>query len=98
MLITTGIPCPACGLTRAGISVLTGHLNRAWEYNPMIFIWMAMIIWWFIQRYFVDVSATEGKACRRDRKHPVFVFCMIICCFLTIALYFIRIKNFLSVK
>jgi hypothetical protein len=34
MLLTTGMPCPSCGLTRATSSVLRGDLVAAWHYNP----------------------------------------------------------------
>ena len=40
----TGFPCPACGLTRAGISVLTLRFADAWELQPFIYpilLWLA---------------------------------------------------------
>jgi hypothetical protein len=30
-----GIPCPACGLTRAGLSILNGDISRATEWHPL---------------------------------------------------------------
>ena len=53
----TGFPCPACGLTRAGISVLTLRFADAWELQPFIYpilLWLAAAV---VQRYF----------CRRRR-------------------------------
>lgn len=53
----TGFPCPACGLTRAGISVLTLRFADAWELQPFIYpilLWLAAAA---VQRYF----------CRRRR-------------------------------
>lgn len=32
-----GLPCPGCGITRAGIMVLTGRLAEAWDMNPLIY-------------------------------------------------------------
>lgn len=87
MRIVAGLPCPACGLTRAGFSVLTGHIRRACEYNPMIFLWMFMIAWWILLHYFLDVSFQEDGNNRVRKKHPVFVFCMCICGILTIVFY-----------
>ena len=36
--ILFGFPCPACGLTRAGISFLTAHFSTAFQMNPCIFL------------------------------------------------------------
>ncbi|MFI3170982.1 MAG: DUF2752 domain-containing protein [Eubacteriales bacterium] len=36
-VILTGIPCPACGLTRAGLCVLTLQWEQAIQYNWFIF-------------------------------------------------------------
>jgi hypothetical protein len=30
----TGLPCPGCGMTRSGSSLLHGDLLHAWNYNP----------------------------------------------------------------
>lgn len=34
----TGLPCPGCGLTSAGISLLQGRFAAAWNFNAMIYI------------------------------------------------------------
>ena len=34
----TGIPCPGCGLTRAGLALLRGRVSQAWAYHPLIFV------------------------------------------------------------
>lgn len=33
--ITTGKPCPGCGLTRAGLALLFGDLNAALAFHPL---------------------------------------------------------------
>ena len=33
--IVTGLPCPACGTTRAVGALLSGDLESAWSLNPM---------------------------------------------------------------
>lgn len=53
MVIIFKYPCPACGLTRACISILTGHFEKAIEYNITAYLWMPLILWFFIMRYFV---------------------------------------------
>ncbi len=34
---TTGIPCPACGMTTAATALVAGHPDLAWQANPAIF-------------------------------------------------------------
>jgi hypothetical protein len=33
----TGYPCPTCGSTRGVLSLLHGHIVRAWLCNPLLF-------------------------------------------------------------
>lgn len=33
-----GRPCPGCGLTRAGLSILRLDFRTAWSFNPTIFL------------------------------------------------------------
>lgn len=41
---TFGLPCPACGLTRAGFSVLRLDFRSAIFYNPCIFL-LPFVMW-----------------------------------------------------
>lgn len=47
----TGFPCPGCGLTRAGVNVITLHFFRAWQYNATIFLWIPLILYALFTRY-----------------------------------------------
>ena len=53
MVIIFKYPCPACGLTRACISILIGHFEKAIEYNITAYLWMPLILWFFIMRYLI---------------------------------------------
>lgn len=55
--ILTGYPCPACGLTRAGLCLLRGDLAAAWETHPLIFFWTAWILYLLSCRYLADKKA-----------------------------------------
>lgn len=33
--LATGLPCPACGLTRGGLRLLVGDLAGAWHLHPL---------------------------------------------------------------
>ncbi|WP_455720031.1 DUF2752 domain-containing protein [Agathobacter sp.] len=49
--IMFGLPCPACGLTRGCLSILTGHFVNAWIYNATAYLWLPAIAWLLIMRY-----------------------------------------------
>lgn len=51
--IISGIPCPACGMTRAGIAVLQLHFAKAMQFHPMIpFVYIGGILF-IIKKYIV---------------------------------------------
>ena len=41
-----GVECMGCGINRATISVLQLNFKQAWEYNPLIFIYIPSIGFW----------------------------------------------------
>lgn len=51
MVLLTGLPCPACGLTRAGLYVMTFQLNKAWQMNPVIYPIALFLLYFIICRY-----------------------------------------------
>lgn len=51
MVLFTGFPCPACGLTRAGLYVMCFRLQDAWHMNPVIFPIGAFLVYFFFCRY-----------------------------------------------
>ena len=46
-----GIPCPFCGLTRAGVALLSLDFKSAWEFNPLIYYISFLILLWLTERY-----------------------------------------------
>lgn len=50
--ILTGFPCPGCGLTRAGILVLTGQWAQAARMNFSIYLWIFFLLYLLAARYF----------------------------------------------
>lgn len=50
----TGFPCPGCGLTRAGISVLRLDFASAWRFHPFIFPIILFILFFVVNRYFLN--------------------------------------------
>ena len=49
-------PCPACGLTRASISLLCGNFIQAFQYNITVVFWWILIILFIIDRYTLALS------------------------------------------
>ena len=49
--ILTQLPCPGCGLTRAGICVLTLRFGQAVQYNATIYLWIPYLCYLIIWRY-----------------------------------------------
>lgn len=79
--ILTGYACPACGLTRAGILLLTGHFCAAAQYNLMIYLWVALIGYLLIFRYILN------------RKPPLALFLSSVVCITTLTYYVFRILS-----
>lgn len=46
-----GLPCPACGMTRAGMLVLTGHFREAAYLQPFIYGIFAFAVLLVVYRY-----------------------------------------------
>lgn len=38
LAIVAHVPCPGCGLTRAGLALLHGDLHGAWHLHPLSFV------------------------------------------------------------
>lgn len=51
MLIVTGLPCPGCGLTRAGVLLLLGYTKEAFDMHPFIYVWFAFFLYFLYNRY-----------------------------------------------
>lgn len=52
LVCVTGLPCPSCGFTRAGIAALHLDFAKAWTMHPFLFpigVWLAVAAY---ERYF----------------------------------------------
>lgn len=54
LVLTTGFPCPACGLTRAGLALLRGDWKGAWQIHAFIYPLAGLVIVAVIWRYFLQ--------------------------------------------
>lgn len=76
-----GLPCPACGLTRAGIELLTGHFAAAASYNTTIYLWVPFLLYCFVFRYVLG------------RKVPYCLLFAALISLATIAIFLYRLLN-----
>ena len=79
MVLITGYPCPACGMTRAGVLVLTGHFAAAWKLQPFIYILGAFVLAVVIWRYLLFKRSIKWMK-----------WCLIVIMLLMIAFYIYR--------
>jgi len=42
--VTTGVPCPGCGLTRAVMALATGDLAEALHWHPLVFLLAPILV------------------------------------------------------
>ncbi len=49
--LVVGFPCPFCGLTRAGLSLIGFRLIAAYKFNPLIYFIAVLFILWCMSRY-----------------------------------------------
>ena len=82
-LITTGIPCASCGLTRAVIFLGKGQLLRAFWLNPSIFMVLFFVLYCGYFRY---IKGTKVK--RLGAVLGILVLCMLAVYVFRMFLYF----------
>lgn len=51
-----GVPCPACGMTRACVLLLEGNLTGAWQMHAMVFPVIFGVLLYVFCKYFVENS------------------------------------------
>lgn len=71
-LLLTGHPCPACGLTRASVLLLTFRFEDAWRMNPTVWLWIPFLLYLAICRYIL------GKKPALAMPLTIFVCCATI--------------------
>ncbi|MGH7455443.1 MAG: DUF2752 domain-containing protein, partial [bacterium] len=58
----TGVPCPSCGATRAGLALAQGDLMVALSYNPLLVISLSILFGWSV---FCVFEKWSGKSISR---------------------------------
>lgn len=53
LVMTTGLPCAGCGMTRAVYFMITGQFQRSWRLNPMALPVILFAVYSIFTRYFL---------------------------------------------
>lgn len=54
VVMVTGFPCPACGMTRAAFALLRGDFARAFQLNPFIYAIVIFVFAFCVWRYILQ--------------------------------------------
>ncbi|MGN0318130.1 MAG: DUF2752 domain-containing protein [Lachnospira sp.] len=73
----TGISCPGCGLTRAGLSALQLDFAAAFSYHPLFFLVPVILIMVFLDSYI--------------KEKPLYNIFLILCAVAFIVVYIVRL-------
>lgn len=79
--IFTGFACPACGMTRAAILMITGHPAASLAFHPLTLLWPAFLLYLGFFRYI------------RGRSAPFSRFLGIALCLVTLGYYCYRLAR-----
>lgn len=71
----TGLLCPGCGITRMILSILHLDFKSAFQYNPVIFVFSPVIIYFIIRLY---VSWLKSKSYKLSLFENIVVYIMLI--------------------
>ncbi len=85
--LIAGFPCPGCGLTRAAILLLRGHVMDSFKMHPMLIPFALLLPIYFIEKYYIG-SNNQGNA---KRLRVTYIYGCIVAAAMII-LYIVRMK------
>ena len=78
----TGVQCPICGTTRMSISIMNFQFEKAFWYNPLIFICSPVIIIYIIYCLYCYVVEKENLVKRNMTKFSWLVIYIVLFSFM----------------
>ena len=58
----TGIPCPGCGLTRATMALLQGHLAEALHWHPLVPLLLPLVVFLILRSMLAGAGLISSSA------------------------------------
>jgi hypothetical protein len=87
--LATGYPCPGCGMTRATLEALHGHLDKATAWHPLVWIVPPLLAAYFVVEGVGWVRTRSFGASRRlPGARVVFYGCLALLVGVWIARFF----------
>lgn len=77
VVVITGFPCPACGMTRAAFQLINLDFSGAFKTQPFIYVVSIIMILFFVNRYILL------------KKTPEWLKWMTVCCVLGMIVFYI---------
>mgnify|MGYP002620510642 CR=1 FL=1 len=71
----TGLYCPGCGSTRCIFALLEGNIYQAFRYNPLVFILLPFVTFYFLYNAYLYVYEKKDAI---FRKIPSLVYIILI--------------------
>jgi hypothetical protein len=76
--IVTRVPCPGCGLTRATLALLHGHLHEAMRFHPLAVVVSPVILGAFSYNAFSYVTQGRWTAAEASQGRWVTLFAIVV--------------------
>ncbi len=73
--IITGWDCPGCGITRCLFAIFELHFKEAFNYNPLVFIYLPFIAGYFLYETYLYVYDKQDKFLK---KIPNYVWIIVL--------------------
>lgn len=74
----TGIPCAGCGSTRSVLALLNGEVSRAFEFNPLTFIFLTGTPVWLGASWWLSKAGASASAGLTQRRQFVVIVVILV--------------------
>ena len=89
----TGLYCPGCGMTRAGMALVQGDFSSAFSHHPFSLLFAAAWIFFLLLLFFPNAKrqAISAKFARFEEKFPIIPLLFILFVFFGLIRLFFQI-------